>query len=120
MIDVASIMGKPRKGAEKVLGPPVNCEQSKRGPKCNYEAQGKPPVEIVYIKGKADWITVSGLGDVPFSARALPYLGFASSPDPSVANDNVIRYTNIEGAVEVSLFPDGKKVDYAYIKTSTR
>jgi len=76
-------------------------------------------IEIVFIGGKADWITINALSKLDFSPGALESFGFAQA-SPTFRNDNVMRWTNLEGLHEVSLFPgSGGKSDYLYVKAVT-
>lgn len=70
------------------------------------------------IFGKADWITVGDLEDVPYNESALSALGLKPSR-PTVANFNVLRWTNVPGFVEIAAFPSTAGIDCAYIKTTT-
>lgn len=62
---VTALAGKSEKEVAEVLGKPGTCSKIKNGPKCEHK-DGQ--LEVVFIKGRADWITVNGLGKVPFSA----------------------------------------------------
>ena len=80
MLDVHAFAGKAQADVAKVLGAPSRKEKSKYGPKLSYR-DGK--VEVVFIDGKADWITVSGMSGVPFDSnsiermrRAFPHQSF--------------------------------------------
>lgn len=115
VVDVTKIAGKTRAEAETVLGAPDECETSMHGDKCRYL---KSHTEIVYIDGKADWITV-GFDDEPYDPAAIVKLGFKQEP-PSFQNEFAIRWEGIDGLLEASLFPGVKgKAAYAYIKAAT-
>lgn len=76
-------------------------------------------VEIVYINGKADWITIS-LNEGKFDKTALGIIGLPVA-EPTEASKNVLRWENYEGIKEISLFPkaDGT-IDYFYLKVLTK
>lgn len=116
VIDLPLIAGKTKAEVSKVLGQPVRVSQVKGGEKAHYT---KGEVEIVFVNGKADWITVSAMGHVPFSAHALVELGLKESP-PSLKNANVLRWQGLPGFLEIAVFPGQKNCDYAFIEVLTR
>lgn len=116
IVDVLKIAGKSESEVAKYLGAPSSCDKSKYGNKCQY-AQGE--TEIVFINGKADWITVEGIDSIPFSKSALIALGL-KEVKPSFSNNFTLRWNSIQGLREVSLFKGSSKSDYAYIKTKTK
>lgn len=115
VLEVSSIAGQSKTAVVKILGKPVSCAANKYGQKCVFKTAG---TEIVFINGKADWITVGGLDGVPYNESALSALGLKPSR-PTVANFNVLRWTNVPGFVEIAVFPSTAGIDYAYIKTTT-
>ena len=121
IVDVQAIVGKSQDDVKAILGEPSKCETvnpSRVGPspKCLYKGEA---IEVVFIAGKADWITINALSKLDFSPAALEMFGF-SQTSPSFRNDNVMRWTNLPGLHEVSLFPgQGGKSDYLYVKAVT-
>lgn len=115
IVDVPRIAGKSPAEVSAVLGNPTSCETIKQGQKCFFDTGG---TEVVFIAGKADWITVEALDDAPYSADALPLLGFEKT-NPSFSDENVMRWNNVHGFREISIFPLQSSIDYAYIKTVT-
>lgn len=113
--EVPKIAGKNQEQVAKLLGKPGSCSKIKYGPKCDYK-DGQ--IEIVFIKGKADWITIKGLEKLPFSEDTIKVIGF-SPRAPEVAMPIVKRWENIQGLMEVSLFKGQIGSDYAYIKAYT-
>jgi len=116
VFDFQKVAGKAPGEVELVLGPPTASEESKYGPKKIYR---NGAVEIVFIKGKADWITINGLDEIPYSPDAIGSLGLERSP-PSFTSDFVLRWGNIAGVKEASIFKGKDKCSYAYIKVSTK
>jgi hypothetical protein len=115
IVDVPKIAGKTEKEVATVLGEPTACETVKQGKKCLF----KPgETEIVFISGKADWITVEALDAAPYSDDALSLLGLEKAA-AAFSNENTMRWETLPGLLEVSIFPAQSGVDYAYIKTST-
>lgn len=115
IVDVPKIAGKSLAEVSAILGEPTSCEMVKQGQKCLFSAG---ETEVVFISEKADWITVEALDSAPYSSDALPVLGFEKA-NPVFSSENVIRWSNIPGFMEISLFPGTTSVDYAYIKTAT-
>lgn len=116
LIDVPALAGKNKLEVSELIGSPVSCAISKYGEKCQFE---KAETEIVFIEGRADWITVEGLDEIPFSNSTLEFLGFASRK-PTFSNSFTKRWEPLQGLRSVSLFKGGDNSDYAYIKAYTR
>jgi len=116
VVDIATIAGKTQAEVAAVLGAADSVSTVKGGERAHY---AKGDTEIVFVKGKADWITISALGDVPFNSKALEALGIKDSP-PTFGNQHVLRWNGLPGLLEVSIFPRTKNCDYAYIEVSTR
>ncbi|WP_150118970.1 hypothetical protein [Massilia sp. NR 4-1] len=114
-VDVTKIAGKDAKHVAQILGS-SKCSKIKYGPKCEYR---NGSIEIVFIGGAADWITISNLEDVPFNADALKALGL-NKAHPSATKPMVIRWDSIPGFLSVSLFKGIVGSDYAYIKVKTQ
>lgn len=116
VFDVLAIAGKTKQQVGSALGTPQSCSTSKYGEKCSY---AKGETEIVFINGKADWITIEAMDQVNYSGAAVTSLGFKAAK-PTFQNNFTIRWEVIQGIKEVSVFPVGSMVDYAYIKVSTK
>lgn len=116
VVDVLKIAGKSKFEVAAYLGKPSLCANSKYGLKCEYV---KAQTEVVFIKGKADWITIEDIDGIPYSKDALKVLGL-KSVSPSFSNDIVIRWESIQGLREVSIFKGSTFSDYAHIKTKTK
>jgi hypothetical protein len=116
IMDVPAIVGKSKAEVSTLIGAPSSCTKSKYGEKCQFS---KGETEIVFIEGKADWITVEAIDSVPFSQEALVSIGFKSSP-PSFKNSFSMKWSGLGGLYEVSLFKGEKNSDYAYIKSYTK
>jgi hypothetical protein len=116
LFDVFKLAGATKARAEAVLGEPSRCEFQSYGQDCSFARTG---VEIVFRNGKADWITIPAVG-VPFAAGSIASIGLAPAR-PAFSNENVIRWKEIQGLLEVSLFPGrGGKADYFYVLSRTR
>jgi len=116
IVDVTKIAGKSEKEVSAYLGMPSSCGKSKYGNKCQY---GKGETEIVFINSKADWITIEGIDQIPFSKAILEALGLKEAT-PSFINASTMRWESIQGLKEVSLFKGASGSDYAYIKVKTK
>jgi len=116
IVDVTKIAGKSEKQVAAYLGAPSSCGKSKYGKKCQYH---KGQTEVVFIYGKADWITVEEIDQVPFSKAGLGALGLKEAT-PTFSNAFTMRWEQIQGLREVSLFKGATASDYAYIKVKTK
>lgn len=116
VVDVTKIAGKTESNIIAYLGKPISCSSSKYGKKCQYK---KGETEIVFINGKADWITIEGIDSIPFSKSALTALGLKKT-NPSFSNKFTLRWNSIQGMREVSIFKGASNSDYAYIKVKTK
>lgn len=115
VVDLARIAGKTKEEVAMVLGKPDSILTVKGGEQARY---GKGDIEIVFVKGKADWITVGALAEVPFAPKALEALGLKETP-PSFGNRHVMRWKTLPGLLEVAIFPGQKNCDYAYVEVFT-
>ena len=116
VIDVLKVAGKSQKEVASLLGAPSSCSKSKYGTKCQYK---KGETEAVFIRGKADWITIEGIDHVPFSQKALTAIGLKVS-SPAFKSGYTLRWNSIQGLREVSIFKGSSSSDYAYIKAFTK
>lgn len=112
-MDVMQVVGKSEAEVSALLGTPASCEDIHRARLCKY-----PPNEdeVMFVAGKADMITVQGMGAVPFNEAALVALGLEAAK-PDHANEHAIRWESLAGLEEVTVFPGtGNSVRYAYVK----
>lgn len=128
-IDLTSIIGRDQGAVDGALGAPTGCESVSpsrvgKSPKCSYRDGN---VEVVFIKGKADWITVYGTDsrapasalEVSFDAASLAQLGLSGSPT-ATSPIGVFWKGSVQGAREVTMFGQkGGKVSYFYVKAFT-
>lgn len=115
VVDIPKIAGQSIKQVDDLLKAKPTCAKNKRGTKCDYN-DGR--IEIVFINGKADWITVNGLDHVPFTEAGIVRLGF-SGKSPAFRSPAVMRWNGLPGVLEVSMFKGQTGTDYAYIKVKT-
>lgn len=101
------LAGQAEIGIRSALGNPSACEDVPKGRRCRY-AQGG--TDVVYVDGIADWIVVDDLGGAPFSAAALARVGLPVDEDPLESTPQLIRWQNLAGFREVTLYPspDGR------------
>lgn len=116
VVDVSRLAGKTQAQVGSELKSSSKCKSSKHGTSRVY---GKGKIEVVFIGGKADWITLNGLEKIPYDDTALSKLGLHEA-SPSFKSANVIRWTNASGFLEISIFKGRSGVDYAYIKVATQ
>ena len=118
LLDLKAIAGKSQKEVQAVLGAPDATEKTKYGPKLNYKGD---TIEVVFIQGKADWITFTPKEIVPFTKDSLSVLGLPPK-EPTFSNANVIRWEPSGSFVSVSMFPGASpnRLDYFYVKIATK
>lgn len=117
VVDINAIAGKKPEEVATVLGSPSETSETKYGPKQVFQASN---IEIVYINGLSDWITIKNMKDITYSDVSIQCLGL---PDirPTFSNQFVKRWDNIPGFLEVSINPgESGKISDAYIKTKTK
>ncbi|WP_428657558.1 hypothetical protein [Runella sp.] len=118
LLEIKNIAGHSVKEVAAALGEATEMEpikiEGKKNPKYSYKAGA---VEIVFINGKADWITVT-LNNGTFDKTALGIIGLPAA-DPAFSNPNVMRWKDYEEIQSISLFPKEGGIDYFYIKTLT-
>ncbi len=116
VVDITKVAGKTEKEVSTYLGEPTSSKETKYGKKCQYE---KGETEIVFIKGNADWITIEGIDDIPFSKSALSAIGLKEAY-PTFSDNFTLRWEATQGLLSVSIFKGTKNSDYAYIKVKTK
>ena len=115
------LAGRSENDVAQGLGKPVGGEQTKYGPKLTYALASGATIEIVYINGMADWITMTPRPGkaIPFTAAAIEGIGFHPAT-PTFTSPDVIRWDNIQGLRQVSLHAgQGGTVGYFYVKVKT-
>jgi hypothetical protein len=88
-LDLSTIIGKSIEEVNEVLGTPIKEEKIKYGQRLKY-----PKIEIVFINGRSDWITLN----MRNSKFKVPQMSFVSK----------------------STFDAGTSYEYTYIKCFTR
>ncbi len=111
-IDVTPFAGAPRAKAEVILGAPQRCEKALVSERCRY-ARG---VEVVYIEGLADWITVQlGYARYALAPETLAAVGLPGA-EPSVATQHELKWSGHAGFKSVQLVGDENGAMYVRIK----
>ncbi|GAB3990480.1 hypothetical protein GCM10028807_17740 [Spirosoma daeguense] len=121
LISIKEVAGKNRTDVNKVLGNGkfmTNWKDEKSGcTQCPKYVYKNDSLEIIYIGGKADRITLNNLKDYKFNDSFVEVLGL-SPAKPGFANENVKRWYGLDNLKEVMIFNDGSgNVDYALVKT---
>lgn len=113
VMDVMQVVGKSEAEVAALLGQPASCEDIHRARLCRYSPAGD---EVMFVRGKADMITVQAMGAVAFNEDALDALGMKPAT-PDQRDEHAIRWHSIPGLEEVTVFPgQGNHVHYAYVK----
>ncbi|MCG5240066.1 hypothetical protein ACIU1J_01805 [Azospirillum doebereinerae] len=111
VFNLPEIALKQQSDVRKVLGSPSKCEKIKQGEKCYFQ---KGLVEIVFIEGKADWITVN-YDNFPYGPDALPMIGLEKSK-PTVSNNFVVSWNGVTHTTEEDASGATKFVTLALIQ----
>ena len=123
IIEIKSIVGKSEAEVEKILGKAEKTEKVNPGKTpcpCDklYYKSGK--YEIVFINGKADWITIYDVSDLDTDENVIELLGLPKTEPDFNSPHNVMRWNNVANIKEVTFFDNGSgKIDYIYIKFET-
>jgi hypothetical protein len=114
LVQLADFAGKPRAEAEQALGASQACQIALHSERCNYANR----IEVVYIDGRADWITVSfPYGRYALEPRTLGLLGLPVS-EPQGGDEKQMSWTAIKGLRSLQLVGDENGVLFARIKVS--
>ncbi|MDQ6829722.1 MAG: hypothetical protein M3081_12745 [Gemmatimonadota bacterium] len=118
--DIAAIAGHAPKEVAVLLGAPYEKRtvtiRDKTYP-ANFYKNGQ--IQIVYVDGKADWITIFRLSALPYGQQSIKALNLPVSP-PVVNTADVIKWQDVNGIKEISLYPEKSgKLDYASILVRT-
>ncbi|MEO6132121.1 MAG: hypothetical protein ABIQ02_09755 [Saprospiraceae bacterium] len=77
-------------------------------------------LEVVFMSGKADWITVNHMYSVDYNSHAILEALAIHYAEPFMNNERVIKWNDFDGFDELSVFSDGKeKASYAFLKAIT-
>jgi hypothetical protein len=116
-LNIKRIAGKSPSVVSKELGPPTLKETIKnKGRLLSKMTYRGGMVEIVFVNGVSDWLTIRGEGRIPYSPEALLSFGLVSRPPDYSNPPYTIRWNYRFGLKELSLFPGlNGYMDYAYI-----
>ena len=112
VVRIADIVGKTPDELKATLGAPLGCETSLYSSRCHYSTGA---TEVVFIDGKADWITVKALGETKLDPAALPRIGLPQRK-PQTREPTQLLWTDIEGLREVRAVGDGERVEFIRVK----
>lgn len=112
---IAEVAGRSEAELAVVLGPPYACKSSLYSRRCQY---GPGSTEVVFIDGKADWLTLRSPGEVAFDASALARIGLAAKP-PDQATTEELVWSGIGGLREVRVISDAGQVQLLRIKVKS-
>ncbi len=115
-VDILRLVQQGEGGASELLGSPDECGTTKYGRKCSYRSG---VVEVVFIKGKADWVTIRPK-DATAGPSALRHIGLPGNRRPDFENRYKLGWSGYKGLLSIDVFPAGAKVDYIYVKARTR
>ncbi len=122
VVNVPEIAGRSEAEVAHILGGAKERSTATHGGETYpalYYQEGQ--TEVVYVEGKAEWISVRNLSHLPFSTEALAALGITNAGEPSFVSEDVIRWDNRKYPMlhGVHLFhQQGGRLDYAFIQVS--
>ena len=135
VFDLPNIAGKTPEEVEKILGKPVKqgTVKSRGRTLPQYHYATKTPLstdtnaqknhDIVYVDGKADWIGITGTGDIRFSPDdILKCANIPPGTPPSVTARGRSSWENnhLAGYKNITAFPDELgKTSYIYVNVFT-
>ncbi len=112
---IADVAGKAEADVAAVLGPPTGCESSLHSRRCRY-APGA--TEIVYIDGKADWLTVIALGEAPLDDALLQRIGLKAAKAASASDEERV-WSALSGLREVRAYGTPERAQFLRIKVKS-
>lgn len=115
LIPVLELAGKDLAAVEKVVGKSEACDKVKYGQLCVFGSAG---LEIVFIDGKADWITYNNPANLLYKAQSITNFGFELT-DPTRQNEFSMEWKGINGMKSVTFFPNGEVIAYVLVKSKT-
>lgn len=114
-VEVVSILGETEK-SEKIKPSGTICISTV----CEKKTYQSGKFEIVFINNKADWITIIPDSNKVLNQDSIKLIGLPARK-PSISNDSIIKWENMENMKEVSFFGNGSgKIDYIYIKVNSK
>lgn len=116
IVEISKVAGKTDEQVEIVLGAPSKTEEVKQGIKKFYLNDA---VEIVFIDGRADWITITPTKMTPFAKESLVELGLEVRL-PTFSNEHVMRWEPYGAYHSVSMAPGPNGVDFFYVMIKTK
>ncbi len=121
LVDLKSIAGKIPDEVAAVLGIPNSQSSTTVGGK-NYPKHfyRDDTVEVVFVNGVSEWISVFGTEGMSFHQNSLANLGLPVTGASFVNPRGFMRWDNHAGLKEVSFFPNGGGgIRYVYICVTT-
>lgn len=128
IVDLRAIAGVDQDSVARVLGEPFKVENIPEGAIAAYYRPASSPrelssggsIEVDFVNGRADWITIKGQTGMPYSPAVLQSLGLSTTP-PSFSNQHFIAWTTIPGFKEIRVFPDHQRgrVHYVWVNVFT-
>lgn len=115
-LDLATFAGKPTDAVRDVLGEPQRCEPALHSERCRYPLEG---IEITYIDGRADWITLPlRYSDAPFAEALLARYGLPARAADEVDEHQYV-WRQLGGYREVRLVGSGSEALFLRVKVQT-
>lgn len=111
VFDITGLSGKSVSALETMLGN-ARVEQTNAGEKRIYQ---DGLLEIVFKNGQILVVTVNNLDKIPYTIGAIQSLGLEKS-SPTFASELVLKWQDVAGIAEISIFKGQENCDYALLK----
>lgn len=126
VVDLPALAGADQDSVASMLGEPFEFGPIQGAVKGFYRLDGAPDtllsgasIEVAFVNGRADWITIKGQDGMQYSPAVLHQLNLPSS-FPSFHNEHVIAWTGIQGFKEIRVFPIRHGgIDFVYVNVFT-
>ena len=123
LLDIRTVAGADPVAVEKVLGKAEKLDPVKNRRSgctaCPKFAYKNGAIEIVYINGKADWLTLNLKGG-KWDENAIEMLALPPATPTGKAPGAIRWEGNIPGFREIAVFPaEDQTIQYFYVKTVT-
>lgn len=115
IVEIPRIAGKTPEELRALLGAPERCETTLYSSRCRY-SPGR--IEVVFIDGRADWMTVADFGETPFTPAAVKRMGLPEAP-PAARDGEQMQWSDLAGLKSVQIVGDGKRIEFARVKART-
>jgi predicted nucleic acid-binding Zn ribbon protein len=108
VVDILSLAGKTKPQIDSILGKSTSSGVEKYpGFKITCFKYRNGQIEVCFIGGYSDWITIHGLENIPCEAKSIQVLGLPmGEPNWTSPDKSMYRWENFLGLKEIDLFKE--------------